>query len=459
MAWFVRAVEGFLPTRSPDPVEHLRTQLFVAFSFLALVNAVMFTALHAIHHQPGGPLTVIGFMAALGLCGLVAPFALRAGKPADVVIPTAMVCIETGIAAVVCFDGGLASGGMFWLAFTPLAAAFVGSTRLGWTIAGMSILLGGAVFTAEAMGHSFPTALTPEHARIHYVVNFLCAAGLTAGLAALYEGPMAKGLRRLSAQLAQAEASSRAKDVLLANLSHEFRTPLTAILSGAEVLAMDATADDRPVLDSVERGARRLLATLDGVIDLSRIQQGTGGLAITPVDIAPVVRGAVSPYVDIAARRGVEVRVEVPPTQAAVDPGAFARLLGELLDNAVRFTEAGAVTIAVEPQVGGVTVVVRDTGVGMDADTLRRATEPFWQASEGHGRTHEGLGVGLALAYRLAEAMGGRLSLHSAPGVGTTARVMLPVPSALAPARARGALGGDGAPAGSRHRTPSDLIA
>ena len=159
----------------------------------------------------------------------------------------------------------------------------------------------------------------------------------------------------------------------------------------------------------------------------------------------PVARAAAADHAPAAEAKGLYVQArDAPdgagPSVAHADPAALARAVGEVVGNAVRFTEAGGVRVSVEAGVDEVAVVVSDTGIGMEPGFLAHATEPFRQASEGHGRTHEGLGVGLALARRLVEAMGGRLDLESLAGVGTTVRLVLPraadVPRAAVPAEA-----------------------
>ena len=232
-------------------------------------------------------------------------------------------------------------------------------------------------------------------------------------------------LEARSAAQSQAEAANRSKSALLANMSHEFRTPLTAVLCGTEILREEARDDDRPVLESMERGARRLMATLDGVIDLSRID-GAHALTAEPSDLAALVRDAAGPHAAAAIKKGVAFEVAGTPALAVVDPAAFRRVVSALVDNAVRFTSEGTVTVAFEAGPRGAAVSVTDTGVGMTPEFAARAAEPFLQASQGHGRTHEGLGLGLTLASQLTRAMGGAIEVETAPGQGTTARVSFP---------------------------------
>ncbi len=445
----VEWIDRLVGTPSADRVERLRVRLFVVFSFLVVGNGVVFGLLHVIHHVPGSSWAVTWVIVGISLMGLASLAAIALGVAPQHLIPAFMVTFEGALLAIACLDGGLASGAVFWLAFLPLAASFVGGPRLGWTVTAASVGAGLFLFTAEAAGVQFPSALSADDGRVHFILNFMFAAGLTGVLAALYEGPMASSVRQLAEQLdrthatlqseseerRRAQAHSRAKDALLANLSHEFRTPLTAILSGAEILDTSVHPEDQAVVATVSRGARRLLATLDGVIDLSRIDRDEAARTAAPLCVASVGRGVAREYAPAAQAKGVRLDVSSldPPKRRAqgpplahADPTALARALGAVVDNAVRFTERGAVTLSLTHTREEVEVAVQDTGIGIEPAFLGHATEPFRQASEGHNRSHEGLGVGLALARQLVEAMGGRLNLESVVGQGTTVRLVLP---------------------------------
>ena len=452
-----RLIEWFIPTPSPDPVERLRTQLYVVFSFLVTANAAVFAALHAVHHLPGASWAVVAVLAAVCGTSLCFPWLLRAGVPPRVLVPAFMVFFEVAVVAVAVFDGGLRSGAVFWLVFTPLAAAFIGGARLGWSVAAISVVAGATLFGAQMTGWTFSTALSAEKAALHYILNFTCASLLTGVLAALYEGPMVRHLREVSAQLARAngalrselaerrqaqaraEAASQAKDALLSSMSHEFRTPLTAILGFADVLISEADADQRPLLQAIDRGAQRLLGTLDGVLELSWIAS-SADLRSEPVAIGDVARAAAAAAQPEAAGRGLSVEV-VGDGVARVDPRAAGVVLDALVHNAVRFTERGRVTVVVAQDAETVRVDVTDTGIGMPAAFVGVATEPFRQASEGDARTHEGVGLGLTIAHRLTGKMRGRLEITSLEGRGTTVTVRLPsapdapVPDAERPPR------------------------
>ncbi len=455
-----RAIEWFIPTRSPDPVEHLRTQLYVVFSFLVAANGALFGTLHAVHHLPGSSWTVVWVLALICGASLCFPWLLRAGGSLRVLVPAFMVFFEVAVVAVTLFDGGLRSGAVFWLVFLPLVAAFIGGARLGWAIAAVSAIVGASLFGAHMAGWAFSTALTPEKSALHYVLNFVCAVALTGVLAALYEGPMVRHLGAVSDQLeeandalrselaerrqaqARAEAASQAKDALLSNMSHEFRTPLTAILGFTDMLVAEVDADQRPFLQAIDRGAQRLLGTLDGVLELSWIASSTD-LPCEPVAMGDLARACAATARLEAAGRELSVEV-VGDGIARADPRAAGLVLAALVHNAVRFTDRGRIVVTVVQGADEVRVDVADTGIGMPAEFVGVATEPFRQASEGHARTHEGVGLGLTIAQQLTRKMHGRLEIASLEGRGTTVSVCLPaapVPPPAAESRPRSRVG------------------
>ncbi len=429
--WVLRALSVFIPNQDLDRIELIRQRLFVAVSLLVALNTAMFAALHHLHHVPGTSYLVVEALVVICVLSLIFPFFLRAGVQFQFLVTVFMLFFQVSIFAIAWTDGGLNSGAIFWIAVVPLAAACIGGARLGMIVAFMSAGSGLILFTAGVSGHEFVQSLSAEDASKHYIINYAFAAILVGVLSALYEGPIVRQLRIEIKALGEAqnaaEAASRSKSSLLANMSHEFRTPLTAVLSGAEILRDEANDDDKPILESMERGARRLMATLEGVIDLSRID-GNHSMNAKPTDILPLVRNVAWPYAASAIKKGVAFEVRGDSTLSVVDSAVFCRVFSALIDNAVRFTEAGAVVVTLGAEAGRAVLTVTDTGVGMAQEFAARAPEPFLQASDGHGRTHEGLGLGLTLAHRMTEAMGGQLVIETAPGMGTSVRVEFPMP-------------------------------
>ena len=432
---------------------------FVVLASLAVAAtawgfAALFTALDAASVQATVPVVALG-----SLC-LAFPLLVRAGWPLDRVAHLFIATAQLGLTGSIVADGGLADPGVMWLAVTPLVAAFAGGARLARRAAASACGIVLVLFALGRLGVGFPAGAFGDRPGADLIValNALGCTGFVALLGVLYDGPFLRHFQHLSHRLAvandalreelaereaaqaRAEAASRAKGVLLENMSHEFRTPLTSILGFTELITGEATPEHRSLLSAIDRGASRLLGTLDGVLDLAWAESGADALRPRPCDVTREAHRIADAFRPAAQVRGLGLEVSGPPSLALADPEALRRVLRALLDNAIRFTDRGAVTVTVDAEAGRARVRVTDTGPGMTVDDQALAFEPFRQVSEGVARTHEGMGLGLAVAKRLVDVMAGELSIVSAAGEGTTVTVRLPLADL--------ALGGDGASVG-----------
>ena len=237
------------------------------------------------------------------------------------------------------------------------------------------------------------------------------------------------------AAAAQAEAL-RAKERFLANMSHEMRTPLNAVLGLSHLLGeTPLTADQAGLVGGVATAADALLALIDDLLDFARL--GAGKLPIEAVPFAPAevvaeVETLVRPKADakdLAFRTAVGDAV---PERVLGDPNRFRQILLNLASNAVKFTPAGTVRLALDAAGDRLRVEVADTGVGIPADRRDAIFDPFVQAADDAARRFGGTGLGLAIVKELVERQGGTISVESEEGAGSTFRVSLPahVPAA-----------------------------
>jgi signal transduction histidine kinase len=217
----------------------------------------------------------------------------------------------------------------------------------------------------------------------------------------------------------------------VANVSHELKTPLTAIRGFAETLTSELASDQKHAqfAETIRANAERMQHLIDDLLDLSRIE--SGGWAPTPVnvDIAAAAAEAAAPYRDEAAEHGASIQIAVDPaaTKVRADPVALRQALGNLVENAVRYTPSGgAITIFSRREDHGVAVGVRDTGAGIPADHLPRIFERFYRADPARSRAAGGTGLGLAIVKHLVEAHGGRVRAESQLGRGTTVTLFFP---------------------------------
>jgi PAS domain S-box-containing protein len=238
----------------------------------------------------------------------------------------------------------------------------------------------------------------------------------------------------------EAEAGSRAKDEFLANMSHELRTPLNAVLGLTEVLQEEVygslTEKQTKSLDTIDASGRHLLALINDILDVSRIEGDSLRLEISQVSVTEVCHVSLELVRQQALKKGIEVLfdgAQAPRTMGA-DERRLVQILVNLLSNAVKFTaEGGRVGLDVTSEDDGAVVsfTVWDTGIGIAETEMHKLFRPFVQLDMGLSRRYGGTGLGLLLAYRLTERHGGSIGVESEPGKGSRFSVWLPVESAV----------------------------
>ena len=227
-----------------------------------------------------------------------------------------------------------------------------------------------------------------------------------------------------------AEEASRLKSAMLANMSHEVRTPLTSIVGFSEVIREEAGNDDvRAFARRVYDSSLRLRDTLDSVLHLSRLEAGAVPFDPHPVDLVAEAEATCRELDGISDRSGVRLQLDAPPEpiRCTSDRAAVQRILRNLVGNAIKFTPSGGcITLHVAAGPAGAVVEVCDEGIGMSAAFQRRMFDAFTQESEGRQREHEGSGLGLAIVHKLVELLHGSIEVESTPGQGTRIAVFLP---------------------------------
>jgi signal transduction histidine kinase len=241
--------------------------------------------------------------------------------------------------------------------------------------------------------------------------------------------------KRLEVELVSAketsEEASRAKSQFLTNMSHELRTPMTVILGYIQVLQeTDPAPEQLPMLEMVYAAALQLLAIIDDVLDISRIEARRLRIEERPFDLRQSVRQAVDLFAVQARERGLDLRWEVAPAipdRVSGDPDRLTQILINLISNAVKFTQAGEVAVTATPVTEGLLFSVSDTGIGIPQQDLQRIFSPFTQLDVSSTRAHGGTGLGLAICRELVALMGGRIWVESTEGRGSRFFFVLPL--------------------------------
>ncbi len=239
------------------------------------------------------------------------------------------------------------------------------------------------------------------------------------------------------------EEADRARSQFLATMSHELRTPLASIVGFGEMLledAIDGAWDplQRSNLESILHNGEHLLAMINDVLDLSKIEAGRMVVDSSQVNVGELLRSVTEEIGSLASTRHLYLRTQVQEdiTCLETNPMKLRQILLNLLSNALKFTEQGGVTVSArrvllsDQETEGIAFTVQDTGIGIPEDIQARVFEAFYQADMSYTRKVGGTGLGLAIVSQLTALLGGTISLESTPGQGSTFTVILPVKSA-----------------------------
>jgi len=216
----------------------------------------------------------------------------------------------------------------------------------------------------------------------------------------------------------------------VANVSHELRTPLTVVSGYAETLVEEDPPVEarRQFASAIKTHTERMQRIVDDLLDLSRLESGHWEPAVTEVDFLSIASDIRGMYHDIARPKGISLEVSSPDQLPSVDADrtAIRQILSNLVDNAVRHTGRGTVTMFAESADGGVWVGVADTGPGIAPEHLPRIFERFYRVDQGRSRDSGGTGLGLAIVKHLVDAHSGKIRVESEPGKGTTIAAFFP---------------------------------
>lgn len=228
------------------------------------------------------------------------------------------------------------------------------------------------------------------------------------------------------AAIAERDAN-RTKSQFLANMSHELRTPLNAIIGYADLLMEEASAEQREDLARIQRSGGHLLALIDQVLDLAKLEAGRLSFEAEPVDLDGLLHEVMETLQPVAARKGNLVAVTATGLGVAeLDSQRLRQVLTNLGANAAKFTEQGRIHLGGRDDGEHVVLTVSDTGIGIAPEDQERLFEPFVQVDAGSRRRFGGTGLGLALSRHFMERMGGQISVDSVVGEGSTFTLTLP---------------------------------
>ena len=438
-------VERFVAWIDENPVQlgHTeRTRARVQHAGVALLAVVggAYLVLFLIQGLPVASLTLVVAIpcAIAGLLLLTRRGRVTAG---GVVISLAIFII---IAVTLVARGGMPSNAAAWLLVAPMMSFSMVGARHGVQSAVAAALFYAALWTVQQLGVPMPAGLPPAVVEWMPPVDYTGIAlmflallwvqeGMWDGIVARLDGANHELQAEITVRQSAEGSAQRAAETryrFLATMSHEIRTPLNGVLGLTEVLLHgDLDPEQRQLTSTMQSSGELLRSILDDVLDFSKIDSGRLDLELQPVNLRQICTDLGRLWHGPAAERGVELKVTIAPrapTWVRGDPNKLRQILGNLVSNAVKFTEAGHVHVIV-PESPDLVVQVEDTGIGLDEAALAHIFEPFRQADQSTARRFGGTGLGLAICRRLAAAMDGELSVQSTLGPGTTFTLRLPL--------------------------------
>jgi len=334
-------------------------------------------------------------------------------------LPMAMIATHSFLPMVggMAMMGSIAVGGTQEFVNSRLIGA---AALLGLTI--MAVI--GVVVDVHWQGLSMGLALFSLLSFYAYVMGLGVNANRT-------QQRMAAALSTAQAKEAEAEAANAAKSSFLATMSHEIRTPLNGVLGMAQAMEADGlTSLQRERLSVIRTSGEALLAILNDILDLAKIEAGKMELEEIAFDLEPILSGVEAAFAPVVACKFVSFVSSVSAEAAGAylgDPLRLRQILYNLVSNAAKFTDHGQVSVRVDRIDGALRLVVADTGAGIPADKLDLLFAKFSQVDVSTTRRHGGTGLGLAISQELAELMGGRIEAESVVGEGSRFTVTLPL--------------------------------
>ncbi|MCX6282422.1 MAG: PAS domain S-box protein [Bacteroidetes bacterium] len=230
----------------------------------------------------------------------------------------------------------------------------------------------------------------------------------------------------------KAEESDRLKSSILANVSHELRTPLNGILGFAEILKAEMKDTEHEMMaENIHSSGRRLMGTLNSLITLSQLVAGKVTLTLRTISLRDCISSVIKSLAPQANEKNLSITLNADPSVKVItDEQLLKQLFRQIIDNAVKFTEKGGITVEVSTEKtnpeGYLIISVSDTGIGIDKDYHDIIFQEFRQVSEGFGRQYQGSGIGLTICKKTIDLLNGKITLESKPGKGSTFLIWLP---------------------------------
>lgn len=449
-----RIIDHFVPAQArAETSSYMKVRTFV---FLHLFGPLLGHSVIVFLYQASNQINWVFWTLELNLCSFwLAPFLVKRFGSLTVPAALSVQALVTLSLFGSFFYGGISSPFLPWILIALLLGFFYLADRPRLLLAGVAAQL--SVFiTARVMLGQFPMLLQLESLWLVNLISIISALIYITFVALYYENVMRessqleeaanthrKRAEELRQAMLKAAEASRQKSIFLAKMSHELRTPLNAVIGYSEMLREDL--EDHPDreekaadLDRINAAGRHLIALVDDVLDLSRIESDRLQVQNEEIDLLSLVEevvATVAPLIQVQHNR-LELQVSPQIGNIVSDPLKLRQSLLNLLSNAAKFTSKGTITLSVmrrqSPIRESLMFEVRDTGIGISARGIERLFQEFSQAEKDTSSKFGGTGLGLALTRRFCESMGGSVTVESQVGLGSSFTIELPADPGLA---------------------------
>ena len=420
-------------------VKYMRRMRALNLMALGLLLACPMTA--ALFLLTGGAMSMLP-IAVVAALGAFACIGVRRGMPLEAGTHVVVAAIMLVLVVRQAEFGGLAMVGQAWTYIPPMVAGLLLGVRGAAVYTAILTVQIGAFAWLQSRGVQFVApvpaeTLVPYTAGVQIMCGWAFFVVIYAFLAtqAAAERKLLLLNRRLARSRDRAQDATRAKSQFLANVSHEIRTPMNIIFGMTEMVESEGqlSAEQRDCLARTRNAAATLLALVDDVLDVSRIEAGKLALDVVETSVHALLAEVADLLRPRAESKGLELACDVArdiPARLLADPVRLRQIVTNLLGNAVKFTDRGRVTLEarlmVETPLGAtLRIAVRDTGIGIPRERHDAIFESFTQADGSSTRRFGGTGLGLTICRDLVHLMNGSLELSSAPGEGSEFRVVL----------------------------------
>ncbi len=427
LPWIDRLLPAALLQQDPDTQLRARLILLAPIPFLAAAIPA------SIDYYSGGSPRAAAFIAVFSFVALLTPLVLRFGIA---VAGHFQLALYLSIMATLAWlSGGLGTPPLYSYVLLPIiTVALLGrKAAVAWSFVACGVVAG---FLALHLSGRAPRPEVTQAAllRGHAILEIM-GIGVALAFTLLQDVQRRRAFGELDGARVQAEAANRAKGAFLANVSHEFRTPMNGVLGMSSLLERsELQPQQREMVEVIRGSAESLLTLLDDILDYSEIEAGRLRLRDEAFDLQGLVGGVLSLLAPLAAAKNLELVHAVDadaPQRLRGDELRIRQILVNLLDNAIKFTERGQVALRVSAAVGDgrdtLVLQVEDTGPGIPEEARSRIFERFERLDDSSTRRHAGTGLGLAICGGLVQLFGGEISLDSEAGAGSRFEVRLPL--------------------------------